>query len=284
MDINFLPAPLSGPPPLVVSLEELRFVPGGIDRKIAWARENGFGGVELLATGEPASGIHAPTVDAGDRARLQETLQNMRLVVQAPHQQTWDVTLVSPSSAIRRASLSEIWSVCRFAGAVGDTAMEPPVVLVRTGTPPLGMGSVRVLEILRESLHALDRMAGEHRVRIGLLPRDVLENPDDWEMVTSGLQHTGFILDVPHLLDQAVPLTQIAALLRRFAGLFVSVRVPHVSEADRAFLADTLRQTGYGHIVSLVLSPGSGETDEEAQTGAACREWSHALRHGQDAV
>lgn len=277
MDINFLPDSPHAKPPLVVSLEELQFVPGGVAERIVWAQEAGFSGVEILATGEPTSGVHVPSVDAEDRAHLREVLQNGRLVVQAPHQQTWDVTLVSPSSAIRRASLTELWAVCRFAGVVAGENAPLPVVLVRTGTPPLGIGSVRVREYLRESLQVLDRTAGEQNVRIGLLNRDVMETMDDKESLLGDLHHTGLALDIPHaLLDQSTTLAYVAALLRQFAGRFEYVRVPFANGHDRAFLADTLKQTGYAHAISLALSPTAFQNDAAAHVG----QWNRALLHG----
>lgn len=274
MDINFLPA-RGDDPTLTVSLEEIRFVPGGIEERIAWVKEAGFGGVELLATGEAASGIHAPSVDAEDRARLRDVLNGLNLVVQAPHQQTWDVTLVSPSAAIRRASLSELWAVCRFAGAVGGvSAPRPPLVLVRTGTPPLGMGQTRVLEFLRESLMALDRMAGDHNARIGLTSRDVLENPHEWEFALEGLQNTGIAFDTVHALDRGMTAVDCAGWLRRIAPALAYVRMG--ADENRAFFADTLRQSGYANVLCVALADHEG--DRLAAGERLCRDWKIALQ------
>ena len=275
MDINFLPTP-GDAPTLAVSLEELRFVPGGIEERIAWVQNAGFGGVEFLATGEAASGIHAPSVDASDRARLHDVLDGLHLVVQAPHQQTWDVTLVSPVAAGGRVSLLELWSVCRFAGAVGGGAETgPPLVLVRTGTPPLGVGQTRVLEFLRESLMALDRMAGDHNARIGLTARDVLENPYEWEFALDGLQNTGIAFDAVHALDRGASAEDCAGLLRRFAPALAYVRMG--AGENRAFFAETLRQAGYANVLCVALAESG---DRALSTGdVLCRDWKNAL-HG----
>ena len=259
-------------PTLAVSLEDLSFVPGSLAERIAWAQNIGFGGVELLATGEP-DGVHVPSVDADDRAQLRELLQNTRLLVSAPHQQTWDVTLVSPSSAIRRASLTEIWAVCRFAGVVGKSAAgAPPIVLVRTGTPPISVGAAHVQNFLRESLSALDRTAAEHGVQIGVISRDIMQSPGDWAALTTGVSHTGLAFDAAHALDRHTP-EEVAELLRRFADVLVSVRVPSGDADARPVIANALREINYQGVVSLALSEAESGHNAENAAVEACQAW-----------
>ena len=287
MNVNFMPnAPAA--PALVAATEELTFVPGSLAERVLWAQNAGFGGVELLATGEPG-GVYVPTVDADDRADLRDLLQSTCLVVQAPHQQTWDVSLVSPSSAIRRASLTEIWAVCRFAGMVGGNRrnVSPPLVLVRTGTPPIGVGADRVQAFLLESLAALDRMAGEHGVQIGIATRDVMQSPQDWDILLGGqFSNTGIAFDACHALHSQTP-EAVASSLRQIADVLVSVRVgdsKNCKGADncRTVLANALREMNYQGMVSLAAPELGAGGDGETALCESLQKWGTALHPAEN--
>jgi sugar phosphate isomerase/epimerase len=174
--------------------------------------------------------------------------------VDAPHQATFDVTLVSPSAAIRRASLSEVWSVCRFARAVGATT-----VLVRTGIPPLGVRPAERDRYLSECLNALDHTAGEQGVTIGVLNRDRfhrLRALNDLAQLT--LRNTGIALDIAHALDMGETLEDMTAFIADHGANLVHVRVP-VSTVVGEAVAPALLESGYAGMISLV--PSTAGTD-----------------------
>lgn len=221
--LNLLPQG-GGAAPLGVAVAALRMPT--LDARLDWAAENGFAGVELLATGEPW-GVHTPGVTKDERARLRDKVARFaRVAVMAPHQATWDVTLVSPSSAIRRASVSEIWSVCRFADAIGGA-----VVLVRSGTPPAGVPAAQALSHLAECLTTLDRMAGDHNARIGLLTADLLADPSLLGSLSGlTLPNTGVALDLTVVRPDD---PRVAPLLARCSDGVVHVRVSGLDAPTR---------------------------------------------------
>lgn len=202
---------------LGVSMASLRLPT--LDERIGWAREQGFDAAELLATGEPW-GVHAPSVSREDRDFLRVCLEGFAGVsVQAPHQATFDVTLVSPSASIRRASVTEIWSVCRFVEAVGGGA-----VLVRCGMPPGGVSEDRMRAYLSECLTTLDRMAGDHNAVIAILNRDYFASLENFRGLDSlALKHTGIALDLENIAGAGL-LTE--RFVRDYAGRIAQVRVP----------------------------------------------------------
>lgn len=259
--MNFLPQRLRWPsePLLGVSLASLR-QPSWEDRA-AWAQAEGFDAVELSATGEPWS-LHAPLVSADEREYLRDKLRDFRGVsVAAPHQATFDVTLVSPSSAIRRASISEIWSVCRFVGALGGG-----IVLIRTGTSPFGISEEHQREFISESLVTLDRMAGDHNALIGLSDFDYFTHWENFAGLRAlNLRHTGFVLDLDHLAAAGGP-AALKQFLQQNAGQTLQVRVPVTAAAgaDEAggdsmdLLASLVSGGAFGGIICLTTEPTGG--------------------------
>jgi len=120
------------------------------------------------------------------------------------------LTLVSPSAAVRRASLAELWSVCRFAEVLGEPDRKT-VVLVRVGAPPESLELERHREYLRESLHVLNRTAGEHNTLIGLWNRDYFVNLEDFgllEMLPSQNLRVALRLGASPHPEQQVDLTR----------------------------------------------------------------------------
>jgi sugar phosphate isomerase/epimerase len=200
-----------------------------LEERLAWAAAQGFTGVELLATGEPW-GVHTPGVTKDERERLKGHLGPFsRIAVLAPHQATWDVTLVSPSAAIRRASVSEIWSVFRFVQALGGG-----VVVVRTVTPPAGVSEERVAAHLAECLSTLDRMAGDHNARVALLNADVLARFSTFRsMGAVPLPHTGVALDLAAARAAGETPAAIDAFLAEFAPRVLHLRVPGLEPPTR---------------------------------------------------
>jgi len=226
--VTVLPSSLSLLPqdgaPLGIAVAALKMPT--LEARLDWAAENGFTGVELLATGEPW-GVHTPGVTKEERARLREHVTRFaRVAVMAPHQATWDVTLVSPSAAIRRASVSEIWSVCRFADAIGGA-----VVLVRSGMPPAGVPPAQAQAHLIECLTTLDRMAGDHNARIGLLNADLLADLSAFAALSGlSLPNTGIALDLTTVRPDDA---QVTALLSRPAGNVLHLRIPGLDVPTR---------------------------------------------------
>lgn len=225
----------------------LRDAPSGtLLERLDWAEERGFQAVEFTATGE-ADSFHAPTIAIEDRGALAERLASFQAVtVAAPYQETFDITLVSPSAAIRRASLAEIWSVCRFTGTIGAKMQNRPLVLVRTGMPPMGMPATESDDHLSECLTALDRTAQEQHVHIGILTRDRFHRLHHLhDLHALRLRHIGLALDLPHLLAMGETVDDITTFLREQSESIVAVIVPATVEgADR--VGSVLREVEYG--------------------------------------
>jgi sugar phosphate isomerase/epimerase len=242
MNLNLLPqrGPFVG-----VALEIA--VAASLDTQITQAAQLGFAAIELPMTGELPH-LHAPNVSAEGREDLKIRLQPFRrVVIDAPHQATFDVTLVSPSAAIRRASLSEIWSACRFARAVGAAT-----VLIRPGAPPLGVRPMDRDRYLSECLTALDHTAGEQGVTIGVLNRDRFHRLRSLtDMDPLPLQHTGVALDIAHALDMGETLEDVTAFIAERAASLVHVRVPLSMSVGEA-VAPVLLEAGYARMISLV--------------------------------
>jgi sugar phosphate isomerase/epimerase len=247
MNLNLLP---QRGPSVGVALESI--AAGMLEERIAEAERLHFSAVELPMTGEMHH-LHAPNLSPEVREGLRGCLSSFhRVVVDAPHQATFDVTLVSPSAAIRRASLSEVWSVCRFARAVGATT-----VLVRTGVPPLGVRLGDRDRYLSECLIALNHTAGEQGVTIGVLNRDRfhrLRSLNDLDQLP--LRHTGIALDVAHALDMGEELEDVTAFIIERGSNLVHVRVP-VSTVVGEAVAPALLESGYAGMISLV-APTAG--------------------------
>lgn len=163
--------------------------------------------------------------------------------MQAPNQQTFDVSLVSPSASIRRASVAEIWSVCRFVDALGGG-----VVTLRTGVPPAGVTAER--ESLVECLTTLDRMAGDHNATLALELTDYFyegRNTDLLKMLS--LRHTGFSLDT-RLLSYP---EKVVPLIHRLAPRLFHVRLLD-GVVDLPGMAEALAQENYAEMVSLCFA------------------------------
>jgi len=220
-------APTPAAPVIGVALAALKMPT--LDARLAWAAAHGFQGVELLATGEPW-GVHTPGVTKDERERLKVHLEPFsHIAVLAPHQATWDVTLVSPSAAIRRASVSEIWSVLRFVQALGGG-----VVVVRTGTPPAGVSEDRVAAHLAECLSTLDRMAGDHNARVALLNADVLARLSTFRSIAAvPLTNVGVALDLGAARAAGETPAAIDAFLAEFGPRVQHLRVPGLESARR---------------------------------------------------
>jgi sugar phosphate isomerase/epimerase len=239
-----------------------------LEERLDWAERLGFRAVELNATGE-YSGFHAPEVSLEEREWLRQRLAGFTAIaVQGPYQETFDVTLVSPSSAIRRASLSELWAVCRFAKAVGAST-----VTVRTGTPPLGIADARRDVYLSECLTTLDQTAREQNVRIGVLNRDRfrhLPTLDDLQQLS--LTETGIALDIAHALDLGTPPEIIAAFAAEHIAQLTYVRAPSLSDVYP--IAAALLENGYRGMVTLT---STGDTAHDTALVAAREAWENAL-------
>lgn len=248
-----------------------------LDERLDWATAHGFVGVELSATGAPPPHVHAPTVSTSERLRLRDRLAAggfESLAVRAPHQQTFDLSLVSPSAAIRRASVSEIWSVCRLVEALGGERSSPAgTVLVRTGNAPLGVGDAEQYGFLAECLQTLDRMAGDHNVVIGLLNHDLFARPHDYDRLDAlRLRHTGIALDLAALPQGAGGL---AAFLRERGAPRLVHRLVHlrVESDDPDVGSALLARSGYAGMVCLADADAAPPTALIARFAA----WSRAL-------
>jgi len=261
MSLNLVPQPENCPaaalprtvPVIGVRTAGLVAALPSLPERLAWARENGFEGVEIAATGRPRD-LYAPSVSREERARLRGEVAGFAAVaVQAPHQETYDVSLVSPSASIRRASVTEIWSCLRFAEALGGGT-----VVVRTGNAPAGVDADRQQAFVAECLTTLDRMAGDHNARIAVALADyfgpagggeVRDGRLDLLLRHLALPHTGIALDATSFAD--APATNVSALARR-AG----AKLAHVRAGDPApELADALRTIGYTGLLGLIAEP-----------------------------
>lgn len=213
-----------------------------LPERIAWAASSGFSGVELLATGEPW-GLHAPGISKEDRARLRDLLMPfVHIAARAPHKDTFDVSLVSPSAAIRRASVSEIWSVCRLLEAVGGG-----IVIVRAGWAPDGVTEDRQRAWLGECLTTLDRMAGEHNTTIGVGNYDYFDDPENFGLLSMlRLRHTGIALEMDRIRGGE---SVAAGVFRENAAHVVHVQVRTASPV----IAAALTEGAYPGMVCLAL-------------------------------
>lgn len=257
MDLNLLPEgarPPVGGPSIGLSLEGLRRE--DIVGRIHAASGGGFFGVEIPVSGEPWS-LHAPAVTPDERATLRGALDTLRdVALIAPSQATFDLSLVSPSAAIRRASVSELWSVCRLAGALRRTPESlPPPVIVRTGVSPVGMMSARENAALSECLTTLDRMAGEHGATVALLNADFFRDLRRFPALRSlSLKHTGAALDASLALDCGVTGSDLAEFALESDGLLRHVRVPDTITREIEPLASVLAEARYEGMICVVAS------------------------------
>jgi sugar phosphate isomerase/epimerase len=239
------------------------------EERLDWAERLSFAGVELNATGEHF-GFHAPTFSNEQKEALRVRLQTFSAIaVQAPHQETFDITLVSPSAAIRRASLTELWAVCRFGKLIGAS-----VVTVRTGMPPVGVGNLRRDAFLSECLTTIDRTGIDQGVAVGFLNRDrfrLLESLDDLQQLD--LTVTGIALDVAYALDLGATPSEVAAFAAARVANLVYVRVPLAP--DLPGLANALKEGRYDGMVTLAPTADAATTD--ADLTAARKRWETAL-------
>jgi len=267
---DFAPEGQEQNPRIGVSADGVR-TSAGLEAQAVWAVTEGFAGVEIVATGEPV-GVHAPAVPYEMRDRLRDIFaaSSSFVAALAPYQETFDVTLVSPSAAIRRASVSELWSVCRFVGAVA-----PPgkgVVLVRTGVSPAGVGEGRQAQYLSECLTTLDRMAGEQNVQIGLLNRDWLTNLVRFASLAAlDLKHTGIALDLGYALDSGQEMSSVIDFLLDPPLPLLHLRVPAAPWCVDAFAAPLADADFHGQLCLY-------STDSEINNLIAARDlWQRAL-------
>lgn len=237
-----------------------------LGERLLWAREHGFQGVEIGATGGPRD-LYAPAESREARARLREQAAEFAAVaVEAPYQETLDVTLVSPSSSIRRASVTEIWSCLRLAEALGGG-----VVVVRTGTAPAGVDALRQQAHVAECLETLDRMAGDHGVRVAVLLADYFRrgaSADDERLRLLdllGLPHTGVAVDLALLPHAASPGDErgdaLNGLIRRLGARLAHVRLSAAGTNTNALttIAAALRETGFLGMTCLASHAAAGE-------------------------
>lgn len=273
MDVNLLPEgarPLAAGPRVGLSLEGARGEDTG--ERLRWAERHGFAAVEIGATGEPW-GVYAPAVDAAERDALRTVIGPERTVaILAPTQATFDVTLVSPSAAIRRASVTELWSVCRLAGALSPAGA---TVVIRTGVAPVGAAHAREAAHLSECLVTLDRMAGEHGATVAVLNADFFRDLRRYPALRPlRLAHTGAALDAQAALDHGADGNDLAAFVRECGDLLRHVRVPDVVSPALEPLAASLAEVGYGGMVCIV--PSAAAPDPE-RVGQARTWWTRAL-------
>ena len=235
MSLNFLPDRRSGKR-RALGLNTASLALPSLAERIDWARHNGFSGIEIAATGKPHD-LHAPAVSQEDRERLRNTVSAFEAVaVQAPYQEVFDVTLLSPSSSIRRASVAEIWACFRLVEALGGG-----VVTIRTGWAPEGVDGDRQRDFLVECLSTLDRMAGDHNATVGILTSDYFRFGERLELLEIlPLRHTGITLHASlsalfrHGRMMSAPIGSAEALIERFATHLVHVQLSDFDgETDR---------------------------------------------------
>lgn len=253
-----------------------------------WALLQDFGGLEVPATGEVGGfAVHAPSVPAEEREALRERLTRgaspgedrpALLAAQAPNQATFDVTLVSPSSAIRRASVSELWSVCRFLGAASPAP--GGIALVRTGVAPTGVGERRQAEFLSETLTTLDRMAGEQGAQVGLLNYDWLTPLSAYARLHAlDLRNTGVALDVGHALDRGETWETVRDFIADCPLPLLHVRVPLDLPSAVIELGPALTAADFRGQVCLMMRGDSGRRNNDIRIllQEARKAWERAL-------
>ncbi len=232
-----------------------------LPERLDWARENGFRGIEIAATGRPRD-LHAPAVRQEDRERLRQAVSAFDAVaIQAPYQEVFDVTLLSPSSSIRRASVAEIWACFRLVEALGGG-----VVTIRTGWPPEGVDQDRQREFLAECLGTLDRMAGDHNATVGVLTSDYFRFGERLELLEMlPLRHTGITLHTSlsallfrHGRTMSAPVENGETLIQRFAPRLVHVQLSDFdNESDGLALGQgRLDIAGIAHALQTVHYQG----------------------------
>ena len=238
---------------------------------IAWVREAGFTGIEIDASARPGA-LHAPAVSREDRTRLRAELADLSgLALVAPHKDTFDVSLVSPSAAIRRASVAEIWAVCRLAEALGGA-----VVSVRSGWAPSGVDRRRQRELLLECLTTLDRVAGDHNATIGVENADYFADADALgELEALPLRHVGITLDAERLIENRGE--PVETLVRRFGRRIVHLRLPGPEGGDPSDPADVVAALEANRYVGMTcLVPGRGFVSPEQARETKAR-WDRAV-------
>lgn len=272
MELNLLPSQMPRGPLLGVALPARPFA--DLAERLLWASEAGFEAVTVSATGEPG-GLHTPDVSNDERADLRERLTAFRAVsVEAPHQATFDVSLVSPSSAIRRASITELWSVCRFADAIGAG-----LVLARSGLPPMGTSDRDRDARLSESLTTLDKTAGERGIGVALWNRDRFYRLSDFDDLRGmPLTQTGLAIDVAHAVAIGETLEQIGAFVATHSERVWVLRVPSTPDVGDA-LVPALQQAGYRNLICF--ASGARNMADQDDIARARQHWARLL--GQDA-
>lgn len=251
MDLNLIPG---SSPRLGVMLD-----PAPADRLLArldWAEEMGFTAVELPAHGG-IDGFHAPDLGNEYRAELAAHLSRFSSFgIAAPHQETFDVSLVSPSAAIRRASLSEVWSVCRLASTLARPSGPRPIVLLRTGLPPMDHAGTEADSHLQECLAALGHTAGQHRVTLAVLSRDRFRRASDLaDLAASRFPQVGIALDLRYLHEMGETPLSLVHMVEVCGLRLVYAILPAVPDLA-LHLAPALIENG---VETLVLSAAPGE-------------------------
>lgn len=254
-----------------------------LPERLAWARANGFGGVEIAATGRPRD-LYAPLISREERARLRgEAAGFSAIVVEAPHQETYDVTLVSPSASIRRASVTEIWACLRLAEALGGGT-----VVARTGNAPAGVDADRQQAFVVECLTTLDRMAGDHNARIAVVLADYFKpvsgRDDRIDLIERlSLAHTGIALDAATARDEAqngdvAAASGLVAAVSRMGNSLAHLRLgPFEGENEARALAAAVREVGFKGMICL-----AADSDASSPLPAVCAAksvWEGLLAH-----
>lgn len=252
-------------PALGISTAALAALPSLAER-VAWARDHGFDGIEIAATGRPRD-LYAPSVGRDERARLREAVAGFaQIAVEAPHQETYDVTLVSPSASIRRASVAEIWSCLRLAEALGGGT-----VVVRTGKAPTGVNADRQRAHVIECLQTLDRMAGDHNALLAVLSDDFFRGGERVDLLDMlRLRHTGVALDIGLLAHDGngrAPTSpgDVADLVRALSDRLVHVRLS--ADAD-ASVAAALAEAGFSGMACFAPGPDAVSPEQSARLAA----------------
>jgi sugar phosphate isomerase/epimerase len=293
MSPNLVPQPENRPaaaprrnPVIGVRTASLIAALPSLPERLAWARANGFGGVEIAATGRPRD-LYAPSLSRDERARLRgEAAGFSAIVVEAPHQETYDVTLVSPSASIRRASVTEIWACLRFAEALGGGT-----VVVRTGNAPAGVDADRQLAFVAECLTTLDRMAGDHNARVAVVLADYFKpvsgRADRIDLIERlSLAHTGIALDASASRDEAqngdvaaaAAVPGLVAAVSRAGNRLAHLRLgPFDGKNETRALAGAAHEIGFTGMICLAADP-----DASSPLPAVCAAksvWEGLLAH-----
>jgi sugar phosphate isomerase/epimerase len=145
----------------------------GIPDQIAGLRDKGFLGVGFHSEPPlaPQRSFDPFTASPQEVKRLQSILSSFKRVeVHGPYSD-WDISLVSPNPAIRKASLADLERHIDFAESVGAS-----VFTAHPGKTSVPSPVNERLERLTDSLHALAEMAEKRRFLVCVETSDILIN------------------------------------------------------------------------------------------------------------